>query len=186
MKKRRPPNISDSNDWCVVYQTVVPPLYSRQILVLAHDTPFAGHLGVEKTYHKVLNHFYWPGLHGDVKKFCKTCHVCQLAGKSNQHPPVSALVPIPAMEEPFSRIIVDCVGPLPKTHAENQYLFTIMCASTRFPEAIPLRNIKADKIVKALIKFFTFVGLPKVVQSDQGSNFMPGLFQSVMVQLGIC
>ena len=98
---------------------------------------------------------------------------------------MSPLVPIPAMEEPFSRIIVDCVGPLPKTHAGNQYLLTIMCASTRFPKAIPLCNIKADKIVKALIKFFTFVGLPKVVQSDQGSNFMCGLFQSAMVQLGI-
>jgi hypothetical protein len=35
-----------------------------------------------------------------------------------------------------------------------------MCASTRFPEAIPLRNIKAQTIVKALVKIFTFVGLP--------------------------
>ncbi|XP_065894244.1 uncharacterized protein [Dysidea avara] len=185
MRKWRPPNVPASNEWSVVYQVVVPPPYRKDILVLAHDTPLAGHLGIAKTYRKVLGHFYWPGLHGDVKKFCKTCHVCQLAGKPNQHPPVSPLIPIPTMEEPFSRIIVDCVGPLPKTRAGNQYLLTIMCASTRFPEAIPLRNIKADKIVKALIKFFTFVGLPKVVQSDQGSNFMSGLFQSVMVQLGI-
>ena len=185
MRKWRPPNVPASQEWRVVYQIVVLPPYRRDILVLAHDTPLAGHLGVEKTYRKVLGHFYWPGLHGDVKRFCKTCHVCQLAGKPNQHPPVSPLVPISAMEEPFSHIIVYCVGPLPKTHAGNQYLLTIMCASTRFLEAIPLHNIKADKIVKALIKFFTFVGLPKVVQSDQGSNFMSGLFQSVMVQLGI-
>jgi len=137
--------------------------YRRDILVLAHDTPLGGHLGVEKTYLKVLAHFYWSGLHGDVKRFCKTCHVCQLAWKPNQHPPVVPLVPIPAIEEPFSHIIVDCVRPLPKTRAGNQYLLTMMCASTRFPKAIPLRNTKADKIVKALIKFFTFVELPKVV-----------------------
>ena len=60
-----------------------------------------------------------------------------------------------------------------------------MCTSTRFPEAIPLRNIKTKSIVKALIKFFTFVGLPKSVQSDQGSNFMSGIFQQVMHELGI-
>ena len=60
-----------------------------------------------------------------------------------------------------------------------------MCTSTRFPEAIPLRNIKTKSIVKALIKFFTFVGLPKLVQSDQGSNFMSGIFQQVMHELGI-
>ena len=47
-----------------------------------------------------------------------------------------------------------------------------MCASTRFPEAISLRNIKTKTIVKALLIFLTFVGLPRSVQSDQGSNFM--------------
>ena len=60
-----------------------------------------------------------------------------------------------------------------------------MCASTRFPEAIPLRNIRKKPIVKALIKFFAFVGLPKSVQSDQGSNFMSGIFQQDMHELGI-
>ena len=60
-----------------------------------------------------------------------------------------------------------------------------MCTSTRFPEAIPLRNIKTKSIVKALINFFTFVGLPKSVQSDQGSSFMYGIFQKVMHELGI-
>ena len=39
--------------------------------------------------------------------------------------------------------------------------------------------------MKALAKFFTLFGLPKSVQSDQGSNFMSGLFQQVMDQLGI-
>ena len=153
MRKWRPPNVPASNEWCIVYQIVIPPIYRKDVLVLAHDTPFSGHLGIEKTYRKVLSHFYWPGLHGDVKKFCRTCHVCQLAGKPNQRTPLSPLIPIPAMEEPFSRIIVDCVGPLPKTRAGNHYLLTMMCASTRFPESIPLRNIKADMIVKALIKF---------------------------------
>jgi len=77
------------------------------------------------------------------------------------------------------------VGPLPKTRSGNQYLLTIMCANTRFPEAIPVRNIKVPTVVKALIKFFTFVGLPRHIQSDQGSNFMSGIFQQVMHQLGI-
>ena len=60
-----------------------------------------------------------------------------------------------------------------------------MCAITRFPEAIPLRNIKTKNIISALVRFFTFVGLPKSVQSDQGSNFMSGIFQQVMHELGI-
>ena len=106
-------------------------------------------------------------------------------GKPNQVTPQVPLKPIPAFDEPFSRILIDYVGPLPKTRSGNEYLLTIMCMSTRFPEAIPLRKINARTIIKELIKFFTRVGLPKSIQSDQGSNFMSGVFQQVMHELGI-
>ena len=145
----------------------------------------SGHLGINKTYHKILNQFYWPGLKSDVSQFCKSCHTGQTVGKPNQTIPKAHLQVIPAFDEPFSRIIIDCVGPLPKTKSGHEYLLTIMCASTRSPEAIPLRNIKTQNIVSALVKFFTFVGLPKSVQSDQGSNFMSGIFQQVMHEFGI-
>ena len=39
--------------------------------------------------------------------------------------------------------------------------------------------------MKALVKFFTFVGLPKSFQSHPRSNFMSGIFQQVMHELGI-
>ena len=93
--------------------------------------------------------------------------------------------PISAFEEAFSRVLIDCSGPVPKSKSGYEYLLTIMCSSTRFPEAIPLRNIQAKTVVKALIKFSTLVGLPKSIQSDQGSNFMSGVFQQVMYELGI-
>jgi hypothetical protein len=185
IRKWRPSDVSADEEWTVKHQIVVPLSYWSDILSIAHETPMAGHLGVNKTYNKILNHFYWPGLRSDVSKYCKSCHTCQMVGKPNQVIPKSPLQPIPAFEEPFSRVIVDCVCPLPKTKSGSEYLLTVMCASTRFPEAIPLRNIKAKTIVKALVKFFTFVGLPKSVQSDQGSNFMSGIFQQVMHELGI-
>ena len=185
MRKWRPPDVSAEDEWTVNHQIVVPRVYRPEILNLAHETPMSGHLGVNKTYHKILNHFYWPGLKSDVSQFCKSCHTCQMVGKPNQTIPKAHLQPIPAFDKPFSRIIIDCVGPLPKTKSGHEYLLTIMCASTRFPEAIPLRNIKTKNIVKALVKFFTFVGLPKSVQSDQGSNFISGIFQQVMHELGI-
>ena len=145
----------------------------------------SGHLGVNKTYKKILHHFFWPGLRKDVSEYCRSCHTCQMVGKPNQVIPKAHLHPIPAIGEAFSRILIDCVGPLSKTKAGNQYLLTIMCVSTRFPEAVPLRKINAKNIVKALIKFFTFTGLPRAIQSDQGSNFMSNIFQQVMHELGI-
>ena len=187
MRKWRSPDVSAEDEWAVKHQIVIPKVYRYEMLSLARETPLAGHLGLKKTLHKILEHFYWPSMRKDVTEFCRTYHTCQLVGKPNQTNPKAPLRLIPVFEEPyaFSRVIIDCVGPLPKTKSGNQYLLTIMCASTRFPEAIPLRNIKTKTIFDALIKFFSFFGLPKSIQSDQGSNFMSGLFQQVMHELKI-
>ena len=185
MRKWRSPTVAADKEWQVSHQIVVPNCYREDILSLAHKSSLAEHLDINKTYQKVLSYFYWPGLHKDVVKFCRSCHTCQVVGKPNQKPPVAPLKPISMVEEPFIRVLVDCVGPLPKTRSGNNYLLTIMCVATRFPEAIPLRNIKARNIIKALIKFFTLVGLPKHIQSDQGPNFMSTIFQQVMHQLNI-
>ena len=185
MRKWSPTECENSEKGETVYQIVVPTVHRREVLELAHDLPMSGHLGVRKTHNRVLQHFFWPGLKRDVAKWCKECHTCQLGGKPNQNIPQAPLHPIPAFDEPFSHIIIDCVGPLPKTKSQNEYLLTIMCSSTRFPEAIPLRSIKTNTILKALIKFFTLFGLPKSIQSDQGTNFMAHAFQQVMNQLGI-
>ena len=147
-----------------------PDVPAEDILSMAHEVPLAGHMGINKTYQKILNHFYCHNLRKDVVEFCKSCHACQMVGKPNHTIPKAPLQLIPAVQEPFSRIIIDCAAPLPKTRSGNQYLLTIMCVSTRFPEAIPLRDIKAKTTVKALTKFFSLVGLPSSTQSDQASN----------------
>jgi hypothetical protein len=152
---------------------------------LAHDTPMAGHLGFYTTFARILSHFYLPKLRKHVSEFCKSYQVSQLVGKPNLKIQSASLQPIPAFEEPFSRVLVDCVGPLPKTRVGNQYLLTIMCTSNRFREAIALRNIKTKTIIKALTMFFSFVGVPRAIQSDQGSISMSVLFQQVMHEFGL-
>ena len=185
MRKWRPPEVSAEDEWKVVYQIVLPSSYRKEVLQVAHETPTAGHLGVNKTESRILQHFYWPGIRRDVAEFCKTCHTCQVVGKPNQKVKPVPLRPISVIGEPFSKVIVDCVGPLPRTKAGNKYLLTIMCAATRFPEAVPLREISAPTVVRALTKFFTVFGLPKQVQTDLGSNFMSGIFQQAIYQLEI-
>ena len=64
-------------------------------------------------------------------------------------------------------------------------MLTIMCVSTRFPEAIPLRSINAKNIVRELVKFFSCFGLPEVIQSDQGSNFTSNMFQKILKGLHV-
>lgn len=176
---------SDFDDSGAVVQVVVPTKHRQSVLSLAHDHAWSGHLGVTKTYDRVLRHFFWPGLKRDVSQFCRTCHACQVAGKPNQVIKPAPLCPIPAIGEAFEHVLVDCVGPLPKTKCGNQYLLTMMCVATRYPEAIPLRKITSQSVVKALIKFFSTFGLPRIVQTDQGTNFLSGTFKQVLQSLAI-
>lgn len=114
MRKWRKSNSTES-EWNFVYQVVVPTIFRPQVLSLAHDHTLAGHLGITKTYNRILQHFFWHGLKRDVIRYCKTCHVCQYVGKPNQVIPPAPLIPIPVLSEPFEHVMVDCVGPLPKS-----------------------------------------------------------------------
>ena len=104
----------------------------------------------------------------------------------NQTVPRAPLCPIPVVGELFERVIIDGVGLLPKTRSGNQFLLTIMRSATRYPEAIPLRTITAKTVVKAPSEVLLCVWtLPKVIQTDQGSNFMSKLFSNVLKTLRI-
>lgn len=184
MRKWSPYASSDFN-LNAVFQIVVPTCYRNSVLAVAHESQWAGHLGVSKTYQHILKQFFWPGLKKDVAEFCRTCHTCQIVGKPNQPIPPAPLHPIPALDQPFDRVLVDCVGPLPRTQNGNEYLLTIMCAATRFPEAIPLRKITSRSVIKALTHFFSLFGLPRVVQTDQGTNFQSKMFNQVIQTLGV-
>ena len=185
MRKYRPPEARADEAWRIINQIVLPQCYRTEVISMAHAITWAGHLGVNKTNERILAPFFWPGIRQTVAQYCKTCQMCQIVGKPNQKIQRAPLQPIPAFEEPFSKVIIDCVGTLPKTKSGNKYLLTIMWGTHRFLEAIPMRNIKAKKIVSHLINFFTFAGLPKVIQSDLGSNFMSNIFKQVVTELGI-
>ncbi|XP_076057418.1 uncharacterized protein LOC143034959 [Oratosquilla oratoria] len=156
-------------------------VYKEEVMQMGHDSPFAGHMGVRKTLDRIWQHFYWPGIRKDVTQYCRSCHTCQVVGKPNQSVAVAPLKPIPVGEEPFAKVIADIVGPLPKTKNGNEYILTLMDTFSRYPEAVPLRRVHAKVVFQELIKFFTRWGLPRELQTDQGSVF---LSKEVMQGLG--
>ena len=166
-----------------VFQVVVPAKYRDLVLKLSHDQ--SGHLGVKKTYYRILQYFFWPKLRKDVAAYIKTCHTCQMTGKPNQVIKPAPLHPIPAIGQPFEHIIIDCVGPLPPSRSGAKYLLTVMCQATRYPAAYPLRSITTRAVVKALSQFMSIFGIVRVLQSDQGSNFSSHMFAQVLKQLQV-
>ncbi len=162
-------------------QIIVPLTFRHAVLQLSHQG-LVGHMGVRKTYDRILRKFYWPRIKRDVVNYIRSCHICQMTGKPNQKVPLAPLQPIAVVTTPFEHLIIDCVGPLPRSKAGHAYMLTVMCQSTRYPAAYPLRSITTKSILKALTSFISVFG---TIQSDQGSNFMSRQFSKVMQQLKV-
>ena len=101
-----------------VEELVLPKHCRGTVLRLAHDVPLAGHLGKEKTSRRLLRRFYWPTLFKVVAEFCRGCPICQISAHRNIKR--APLVPLPIITEPFTRVAMDIVGPLPREEPIGQ------------------------------------------------------------------
>uniref|UniRef100_A0A8C5PDU0 Gypsy retrotransposon integrase-like protein 1 n=1 Tax=Leptobrachium leishanense TaxID=445787 RepID=A0A8C5PDU0_9ANUR len=166
-------------------QLVVPGKYRRDLLKIGHDIPLAGHLGHRRTLHRLTQSFFWPGLSGDVRDYCRTCEVCQRVGKRGDTRKAT-LRPLPIVGEPFRRVAVDLIGPLvvPSTTGKK-YILTVVDYATRYPEAVALRDIHAETVAGALLQIFSRVGFPQEILSDQGTQFMAEVTQQLWRLCGI-
>ena len=153
-----------------VEQLVLPKQCRKTVLHLAHTIPLAGHIGRDKTTRRIPQWFYWPTVYKDTADYCRSCAEYQKSRDLRMQR--APLVPLPIIKEPFERIAMDIVGPLPRSQSGNRFILVICNYATRYPEAVPLRTINAENITEELVKFFSRVGMPKEILTDQGSNFV--------------
>ena len=120
-------------------------------LAIAHEIPIGGrHLGKTKTAQRLLQRFYWPTLNRDVAKYCRGCRACQI--DSSRRVEKAPLIPLPIVGEPFRRIAMDIVGPLPKTQSGKRFILVVCDYATRYPEAVASRSVEAPHIAEELVK----------------------------------
>ncbi len=55
----------------VVEQLLISKAYISRVLYLAHSHLLCAHLGTEKIYKRMLRRFFWPGVKGAVKDYCR-------------------------------------------------------------------------------------------------------------------
>ena len=160
-------------------QLVVPKKLREVVMKLAHESIMSGHLATSRTISRVLSEFYWPGVQSDIKRFCRSCDICQRTvykGKVTKYP----LQKMPLIDEPFKRVAVDIVGPIhPVTDKGNRYILTLVDYATRYPEAIPLKTIETERVAEALLDIFSRVGIPQEMLSDMGTQFTSSLMKEV-------
>ena len=142
-------------------QLVVPSSLTDRVMTLAHESLMAGHLGIRKTIDQVVAEFFWPGVCGDVTRFCKSCDICQRTVQKG-------------------RVAVDIVGPIePRSNNRSRYILTMMDYATRYPEAIALPSIETERVAEALVEIFSRVGVPNEMLTDCGSQFTSEIMKEV-------
>ena len=160
-------------------QLAVPEILRQRVMTLAHAGVMSGHQGIHRTHERVVASFWWPGISGDITRFCHSCDICQRTISKGRVPKVP-LGKMPVIETPFKRVAVDLIGELiPASSRGHRYILTVVDYATCYPEAIALKSISSIVVAEALVSIFSRVGIPEEILSDQGTQFTGGLMKEV-------
>ncbi|CAC5415002.1 unnamed protein product [Mytilus coruscus] len=131
-------------------QLIVPEAYRTDDMKLAHESLMAGHMATLRTVYRVLTEFYWPGVESDVKRYCRSCDICQRT-----------------------------VPKVPVTDEGNRYILALVDYATRYPEGVALPSIETERVAEALIDIFFRIGFPREILTDMGAQFTSNLMSEV-------
>ena len=146
----------------------VPPCADRRNLISElHDL---GHFGVARTMGMVQQKYYWLGITKDVKNIVASCPQCT-AGRV-QWGKTTELRPVP-VEGPWHRVVIDLVGPLPRTARGNTFIVSAIDHFTKWAEAAPLQDKYSAQVGEFILRdLIARHGRVHTLHSDGGSEFL--------------
>ena len=118
-------------------QVELPKLEERKpIIETLHDSFIGGHKGINQTYRKIRERYYWPCMRNDILDYVRRCPQCQekkIERIKTREPMIITDTPI----EAFDKVSIDTVGKLRTTPRGNCHLLTMQCNLTKYLIAIP-------------------------------------------------
>ena len=154
-------------------EVVIPdPAIRQKIIQENHESPFAGHKGVTKTYNKIRQRYFRINMKKDVENFIRAFISCQkkkLVRVKTKQPMVITDTSL----DVFDKIALDIVGPLEVSQDGYRYILTMQDDLPKFSLAVPLRTATATDIANALVEnFICKYGCPRLILTDQGAAFI--------------
>ena len=140
-------------------------------------------MAAKNTLDRLRRHAYFPHMNREVNDFVASCQPCQ--AKAPKLPPQRHTLLSPQDGHPFQVLSIDFVGPLRESRQGNTFIFTVKDNFTRWIEAFPIKHATAKIAVTLLEKeIFARYGIPEVIRSDNGSQFLSRLYKDMGTTLG--
>lgn len=166
----------DGQRWLLV----VPSSLRREILQCFHDHPTAAHFGLFKTYARIRQRYFWPGMYRTVANYVQSCAPCQLR-KRPSSPSSGLLQPIEPPRHPFEVVGIDIFGPLPLSAAQHRYIVVAIDHATRYVETASLYDATAEAIAPFILNNVILRhGAPRVLISDRGKSFLSRTVEAIL------
>jgi hypothetical protein len=154
------------------------PERKNRIIKELHSDPVGGHQGINRTVDRIKLYVSWPNLTKDVADYIKVCDICQKMKHSKENR--SQLQITDTQAEPWKKLYLDIIGPLPCTEEGHKYILTCQDNLSKFLIAESLTNQTVEEVSEALThRVFLVYGIPSIILTDQGSSFMSGVFKGI-------
>jgi transposase InsO family protein len=157
---------------------LVPEDERSRLILEAHSV---GHDGLQQVFLALWNAgHYWPSMRRDISQVINACEPCQRVNlhRRGYHPLQSI-----SARYPFDHVAVDLLGPLPDS-AGCRYALVLVDIATRVVLVRGLADSRDLTVAQELVKLFCDFGFPKVVQSDNGTEFINSLLRQVSTLSG--
>lgn len=163
---------------------VLPSALVPMVFEFFHSSPAGGHVGILKTIGKIRQHFIWKGMDREIAGRVRTCRLCALS-KPAQNTQLGLLASEVA-HQTMEKVFIDFVGPFPRSKQGNTMLLVCVDSFSKFVWMLPLRRATANTAVQALKSaIFQHFGFPKILVSDNGSQFTSHIFRRMCFGHGI-
>ena len=142
-----------------------------------------GHFGADVLFKSIWDQgYYWPGMRLDCEKLVNSCMPCLRynIGKAGYHPRkyVDA-------RRPFEHIVIDTITGFETTPRGNNVILVITDVCTRFKIVLPQQTKNQIETARNLWKVMCTFPTPKIIGSDNGTEFCNSVITELLSLHGV-
>lgn len=157
----------------------------NELIKTNHEHPIiGGHIGQKKLLKKLRIRYKWKNMDKDVAKFTQNCEKCKLNKIQSHTREPMKITETP--QTPFDIVVIDTIGPLPKTEEGYEYAVTIICDLSKYLIMVPVLDKSTIKIAKAIFENVILIYGPITnIRTDRGTEYTSKIFGELCKLLDI-